>query len=70
MNAPCKDCPKRYPGCHLECEEYLAYSREKEKERQERRMRQLSTPNPYARGDHGTHMARRANYVYARKHKI
>lgn len=20
---PCKDCTKRYPGCHSKCEEYL-----------------------------------------------
>lgn len=22
-NAPCKDCPDRYPGCHSKCERYL-----------------------------------------------
>lgn len=70
MNAPCKDCPKRYPGCHPECEEYLAYSREKERERRERRMRQLSTPGPYEYGDHGTDVAARTNCRYAKKHKI
>lgn len=25
MNAPCKDCCKRYVGCHGRCEKYLEY---------------------------------------------
>ena len=25
MNAPCKDCEKRYVGCHGRCEKYLEY---------------------------------------------
>lgn len=23
--APCKDCPRRQPGCHDRCEDYKAY---------------------------------------------
>lgn len=33
MNAPCKDCEKRAVGCHSHCEEYKAYSKEREKMR-------------------------------------
>ena len=25
MKAPCKDCPKRYPGCHDSCPEFAEY---------------------------------------------
>lgn len=25
MNAPCKDCPDRYVGCHSQCEKYQAF---------------------------------------------
>lgn len=25
MNAPCKDCEKRYVGCHGRCEKYFEY---------------------------------------------
>ena len=25
MNAPCKDCPERYLGCHQNCEKYQDY---------------------------------------------
>lgn len=27
--APCKDCPDRQVGCHINCEEYLAFAKEK-----------------------------------------
>lgn len=27
MQAPCKDCPKRYLGCHDSCPDYQAYHR-------------------------------------------
>ena len=30
MEAPCRDCPKRYPLCHSECEQYLAYRAERD----------------------------------------
>ena len=32
MNAPCRNCPGRIPGCHDDCkwyQEYLAWAREK-----------------------------------------
>ena len=29
----CRDCPKRYVGCHSECEEYLQAKEEREKKR-------------------------------------
>lgn len=32
MNAPCKDCPDRSPGCHSRCERYKAYREVKDKE--------------------------------------
>lgn len=37
MKAPCKDCEKRHPNCHSECEAYQAYDREN-KARQQRRL--------------------------------
>lgn len=37
MTAPCKDCPKRYVGCHSECAAYLAYQAECAKSYQLRR---------------------------------
>lgn len=30
MKAPCKDCEKRYPGCHSKCEEYQAFHKANE----------------------------------------
>lgn len=27
MKAPCKDCEKRYLGCHSKCEEYQAFTK-------------------------------------------
>ena len=30
MEAPCRDCPKRYPLCHSECEEYIAFRAERD----------------------------------------
>lgn len=27
MNAPCKDCCKRYVGCHGRCEKYLEFKK-------------------------------------------
>lgn len=29
MSAPCKDCERRYLGCHSECKDYIEYSRER-----------------------------------------
>lgn len=28
IKAPCKDCEKRYVGCHSSCEEYLAFKKD------------------------------------------
>lgn len=37
MKNPCtKDCPKRSPTCHSECEEYLAFFEERQRINQER----------------------------------
>ena len=36
MTAPCKDCQKRYSGCHSVCEDYIEYSKECERIRQQR----------------------------------
>lgn len=30
LNAPCKDCPDRYVGCHSQCEKYQAFHKERE----------------------------------------
>ena len=63
MKAPCKDCEKRYPGCHAKCEEYQAFHKANEemneKVYQEKR---LMTDNAFAH--------RRAKLYYNRlKHK-
>lgn len=36
MMAPCKDCPKRHPNCHSECDEYIAFDNYNKKRREER----------------------------------
>ncbi len=33
MKVPCKDCDKRYVGCHSECESYTEYRRWKDSQR-------------------------------------
>lgn len=30
MSTPCKDCTKRYPGCHDKCAGYLDFKKERE----------------------------------------
>lgn len=34
--APCKDCYKRYLGCHSECTDYIDYNNKQQKIRDER----------------------------------
>ena len=34
--APCKDCYKRYFGCHSECADYIEYNNKQQKIRDER----------------------------------
>ena len=34
--APCKDCHKRYLGCHSECVDYIEYNDKQQKIRDER----------------------------------
>lgn len=34
MNFPCKDCPKRYPGCHDKCGDYQAAKIENDRARE------------------------------------
>ena len=29
---PCKDCDKRYVGCHSTCEDYISFAKKKKKE--------------------------------------
>lgn len=31
MNAPCKDCPARTPGCHSHCDKYAAFHADNER---------------------------------------
>lgn len=35
MDAPCKDCKDRSMTCHSECEKYLLFKRERERNKQE-----------------------------------
>lgn len=36
LQAPCKDCYKRYLGCHSECADYIDYNNKQQKIRDER----------------------------------
>ena len=36
MTPPCKDCSTRTMGCHITCERYQAFSKQKEEERKDR----------------------------------
>jgi len=31
LNAPCKDCPERVPGCHSSCEKYLTFTDQRQR---------------------------------------
>lgn len=37
--APCRDCDKRYLGCHSECADYIDYNNKQQKIRDERAAR-------------------------------
>ena len=39
LQAPCKDCEKRYLGCHSECADYIDYNNKQQKIRDERMTR-------------------------------
>ena len=39
LQAPCKDCEKRYLGCHSECADYNNYNNKQQKVRDERAAR-------------------------------
>ena len=39
LESPCKGCPDRFVGCHSQCEGYLSYVEEKDK--QTKRMRKI-----------------------------
>lgn len=39
LQAPCKDCEKRYMGCHSKCAEYIEYDKHQQKIRDERVMK-------------------------------
>ena len=39
LQAPCKDCYKRYFGCHSECADYINYNNKQQKVRDERAAR-------------------------------
>ena len=39
LQAPCKDCEKRYLGCHSECADYIDYNNKQQKIRDERAAR-------------------------------
>lgn len=30
-SAPCKDCEKRYLGCHSSCDDYISYRKDRDK---------------------------------------
>lgn len=50
-SAPCKDCERRFLGCHSECQDYIEYSRERnemlDKKYQEKK---LLNDNEFVRG--------------------
>ena len=37
MKAPCKDCPDRHELCHMECERYLEYRKERDRMNEDRK---------------------------------
>ena len=39
LQAPCKDCEKRYLWCHSECADYINYNNKQQKVRDERAAR-------------------------------
>ena len=39
LQAPCKDCEKRYLGCRSECADYINYNNKQQKVRDERAAR-------------------------------
>ena len=39
LQAPCKDCEKRYLRCHSECADYINYNNKQQKVRDERAAR-------------------------------
>ena len=45
-SAPCKDCEKRYSGCHSQCEGYLQFREEQNGLLKKRLMEIQSTPDP------------------------
>ena len=54
MTSPCykdgKDCPKRSPLCHSQCEEYKAFDRENKERRAEHFI--LGVPSAYSMEQH------------------
>jgi hypothetical protein len=42
MSAPCKDCEKRYLGCHSRCPEYQAFYEENKKRLEAKHQEQMS----------------------------
>lgn len=45
MNAPCKDCKDRNPGCHDKCDKYLEYKKSRDELSE---MRQKALEDYYA----------------------
>lgn len=39
LKAPCKNCEKRYVGCHSKCEAYIAFDAQCKKFREERALK-------------------------------
>lgn len=48
IKGPCKDCKKRYVGCHGKCEDYAAYRAELDKQREERKTASIVNELNYA----------------------
>ena len=44
MNAPCKDCQDRNPGCHWTCSEYYLFKAERKRAAEEKERQRVSTP--------------------------
>lgn len=42
MTHNCKDCKKRYPGCHDRCESYQAYKKQREEINKNRQLEKLN----------------------------
>ncbi len=47
MPAPCFNCEERHLGCHIDCEKYISYRRDRDNELERRRQERASSPDSF-----------------------